>query len=110
MTDKRTLQELREAFERSLAKPFEYVNPPEPPKAEVFELKPWRHRRWTAEPVRHSSYVAVEPTVADKMEELRREVANAARRERMRCDPLGIGIYGAAETIDDVVRRQDKTR
>jgi hypothetical protein len=112
MSEKRqeTYEELREAFERKLKEPLGYVDPPEPPKAEVFELQPWRHRRWTAEPTNTSSYVAVEPTVANKMEELRREVAAAARKERMRCDPLGIGLYGVGETIDDVVRRQDKTR
>ena len=113
MGKRETLQELRKAFERKLKEPFEYVDPPppkEPIKAEVFELQPWRYRRWTAEPTKTSSYVAVDPTAADKMEELRRAVADAARRERVRCDPLGIGLYGADETIDDVVRRQDKTR
>jgi hypothetical protein len=113
MSNKRreTYQELREAFERKLKEPFEYVDdPPAPPKeAEVFELRPWRYRRWTAEPDKTSSCVRYEPTVADKMEELRREVALAARRERMRCDPLGIGVYDR-ETIDDVVKRQDETR
>ena len=107
---KRTLEELREAFERKLKEPFEYVDPPvKRTNAQVFDLNPWRRRRWTAEPTKTSSYVAVEPTVADKMEELRREVANAVRQERRRCDPLGIGIYDV-ETIDDVVRRQDRTR
>jgi hypothetical protein len=56
-----------------------------------------------------TSYVAVEPTAADEIEELRRAVANAARAERMQADPLGIGLYGG-ESMADVVKRQDKTR
>jgi len=36
-------------------------------------------------------------------------VAAAARRARMRSDPLNL-YGGGEETIDDVVRRQDETR
>ena len=100
--------EFKEWLERKLSEPIPLAKPKRR-NAEVFDLNPWRHRRWTAEPVSHTSAVAVEPTDADRMEELRREVAAAARRERMRCDPLGIGLY-ETENIDDVVRRQDRTR
>ena|SRR6516225_180936 len=115
---KMTLAERRAEFERLLAQPMPDASPEEIARnaalrrqknAEVFELWPWRKQRWTAEPTKTTSYVAVEPTAADEIEELRRAVANSAREARMQADPLGIGLYGG-ETMADVVRRQDKTR
>jgi hypothetical protein len=53
-----TLQEIRERFERMLAEPFPDADPPPPVErvnAQVFDLNPWRHRRWTAEPTKTSS-------------------------------------------------------
>jgi hypothetical protein len=115
---KMTLAERRAEFERLLAQPMPDASPEEIARnmalrrrknAEVFQLNPWRKQRWTAEPLKTSSYVAVEPTAADQIEELRRAVANAARQERLRADPLGIGLYGV-ESMADTVKRQDDTR
>ena len=115
---KMTLAERRAEFERLLAQPMPDASPEEIARnaalrrqknAEVLPLWPWRQQRWTAEPVHVTSYVAVEPTAADEIEELRRAVANAARAERMQADPLGIGLY-RGESMADVVKRQDKTR
>ena len=56
-----------------------------------------------------SSYQQVDQTAVDEMWELQRRVGEAARRARMRNDPLN--LYGdRPESIDDVVRRQDETR
>lgn len=66
-------------------------------------------RRWQPYVDKVSSYRQVDRTAADEMWELQRRVAEAARRARMRADPLN--LYGdAPESIDDVVRRQDLTR
>jgi hypothetical protein len=81
--------------------------PPAPKAAEVTPLWPWRRRRWTAEPVAATSYVAVEPTTADFLEEARRANARAARDARRRADPLGCGIWVQDETMDEIVRRQN---
>jgi len=50
--------------------------------------------------------VAYEPTALDRLVEVQRAVAAAARADRLARDPFGVGLYGG-ETIDNVVRRQN---
>ena len=80
---------------------------------EVLNLDPWTHKgregkRWRVEPDKVSAGVAMEPTATEKA--IMDAVAQAARQRRAwaLADPLK--LYGETETIDDVVRRQDKTR
>jgi hypothetical protein len=66
-------------------------------------------KKWQPYIDRATSYRQVDRTAQDEMWELQRRVGEAARRARMRGDPLNL-YGGGAETIDDVVRRQDETR
>ena len=56
-----------------------------------------------------TSYQQMDRTASDEMWELRRAVGEAARRARMKNDPLNL-YGGGAESIDDLVKRQDETR
>ena len=80
---------------------------------EVLELIPGKGgkagRRWRPLVDKATSYVMMDGSAADEIWELRMRVAAAARRARMRSDPLNL-YRGGEETIDDVVRRQDETR
>jgi hypothetical protein len=81
--------------------------PPEP-EAGVIQLDPWGPRRpWRAEPPAASNALPYEPTDLDRLVETQRRVAAAARADRQRRDPWGLGLYGEYETIDDLVRRQN---
>jgi hypothetical protein len=79
---------------------------------EVLELIPGKGgkvgRRWRPLVDGPTSAVQADPNAADEIWALRRAVGEAARRARMRADPLN--LYGGEESIDDVVRRQDETR
>src|SRR5215469_12902289 len=118
-----TLKELRERLDRLLAEGI----PDAPSKAEIarreyeeakranceiLEIIPGRGgkvgKRWRPFVDKPSAYVQHEPTGLDREMELRRAVGEAARRARMRSDPLN--LYGGEETIADVVERQDRTR
>jgi hypothetical protein len=86
--------------------------PPEPePEAEVMPLNPWRYQRWTAEPIRPTSYRAIEPTSADARrideQEAREANARAARLARLEADPFGTGHWEVHETMAELVRRQE---
>jgi hypothetical protein len=119
-----TLRELRERLQRKLAEGI----PDAPSKAEiarreyeeakranceVLELIPGKGgrvgKRWQPYVDKTSSYRQVDQTALDEAWELQRRVAEAARRARMRADPLNL-YGGGEETIDDIVRRQDETR
>jgi len=119
-----TLKELRERLQRKLAEGI----PDAPSKAEIarreyeeakranceaFELIPGRGgrvgKRWRPFVDKTSSYRQVDQTAFDVEWEIRRQVADAARRARMLTDPLNL-YGGPEETIDGVVRRQDETR
>src|SRR5262249_25584786 len=65
-------------------------------------------KRWTPYVDKPTGYSQIERSVADEMWELQRRVGEAARRARMRSDPMN--LYGEEESIDDVVKRQDETR
>jgi hypothetical protein len=81
---------------------------PLPPAADVVPFNPFPvGRKWTAEPLGTVNSVPYEPTTIDRLVELQREVAAAARADRRRRDPFGLGIWGGAESIDEVVRRQN---
>ena len=80
---------------------------------EILEIIPGKGgklgKRWQPYVDKVSSYQQVDRTAGDEMWELQRKVGEAARRARMRNDPLN--LYGdVEETIDDVVKRQDFTR
>jgi hypothetical protein len=80
---------------------------PLPPAAEVVPFNPFPvGRKWTAEPLGTVNSVPYEPTAIDRLVELQRAVAQAARADRRRRDPFGVGHWGH-ETIDDLVRRQN---
>jgi hypothetical protein len=104
----------REEFEAELRYlkehgwPTEEPKPkPLPPAADVVPFRPWGPRRpWTAEPLATTNAQPYQATDIDRLIELQRANAQAARAERRRRDPFG--IWGGAETIDDVVRRQDE--
>ena len=87
--------------------------PPKPkpkpePEADVIRFEPWGPRRpWRAEPPAASNSMPYEPTALDRLMETQRAVAAAARADRRRRDPFGLGLYGDRENIDDVVRRQN---
>jgi hypothetical protein len=104
------VEKARAELEEFLSKPFPKKRPPPSnPEvkrdAEVFQMLPGK-RPWVARPVAASSYVGYAPTQADRLEEIRREVAKAAREARLRADRFGLGLW-SRETIDDVVRRQN---
>jgi hypothetical protein len=81
---------------------------PLPLPADVVPLNPWPvGRKWTAEPLGTVNSVPYQPTDIDRLVEVQRAVAEAARADRLRRDPFGCGLYGM-ETIEDVVRRQDE--
>jgi hypothetical protein len=104
------LKAAKERFAERLAEPIPRAKPkPKPePEAEVvpFNPFPWGRRRWTAEPVGTTSYRAWEPTGLDRLAEVQRAVASAARQSRASRDPFGIGHWGH-ETMDDLIRRQN---
>jgi len=80
---------------------------------EILEIIPGQGgkvgKRWQPYVDKTTSYRQMDQTAQDEMWELQRRVADAARRARMRSDPLN--LYGdRPESIDDVVRRQDETR
>lgn len=80
---------------------------------EVLELIPGKGgkagRKWKPYIDKVSACAEYEPTALDREWEIRKAVGEAARKARMRSDPLN--LYGDnAESIDDVVRRQDETR
>jgi hypothetical protein len=79
---------------------------------EVLELIPGKGgrvgRRWRPYVDKATAAVQADLSVADELAVLQRKVGEAARRARMRGDPLN--LYGGEESIDDVVRRQDETR
>jgi hypothetical protein len=80
---------------------------PLPPAAEVVPFNPFPvGRKWTAEPLGTVNSVPYEPTALDRLVEVQRAVAQAARADRLSRDPFGVGLY-STETIDDVVRRQN---
>jgi hypothetical protein len=81
---------------------------PEHPQAEVLPFNPWpAARKWTAEPPAASNAMPYAPTDLDRLVETKRAVAAAARADRLRRDPFGLGIWGEHETIEDLVRRQN---
>src|SRR5262249_12426812 len=81
-------------------------------RAEVLRLDPWRKGRtpWQVVPAdKATSYVVNEPSAVEK--EIKRAVGEAARSRRMRALSDPMNLYGGdAETIEDVVKRQDETR
>jgi len=80
---------------------------PAPPKAEIVPFNPFPpRRRWTAEPPAASNSMPYVPSALDRLVETQRAVAQAAREDRRRRDPFGLGLYGY-ETIEDLVRRQN---
>jgi hypothetical protein len=80
---------------------------PLPPAAEVVPFNPFPvGRKWTAEPLGTVNAVPYEPTAIDRLVEVQRAVAQAARADRLARDPFGLGHWGG-ETIEDVVRRQN---
>jgi hypothetical protein len=124
MSGSESYKEVRERLDRMLADGV----PDAPSKAElarreyeeakrhnceVLELIPGKGgkagRRWRPLVDKATSYVMMDGSAADEIWELRMRVAAAARRARMRSDPLNL-YGGGEETIDDVVRRQDETR
>jgi hypothetical protein len=78
----------------------------------VLRLTPYGgpQRKWQPFVDKTSAYVHHETTNLDQLVEIRQAVARAAREARMKADPFGAGIWGADETVADVVRRQDETR
>ena len=90
--------------------------PPEPQSKEirngqVVSLVPWRrkrlNRKWSAYADTGTSAQAYEPTRSDHIRELQDANAAAARAARMDADTDRLGLYGA-ETLDQLVRRQDE--
>ena len=100
----------REHFDRLCREGPEPPEPkpkPLPPPADVIPFNPFPiGRRWSAEPSATVNSVPYEPTALDRLVEVQRAVAAAARADRLARDPFGVGLYGG-ETIDDVVRRQN---
>jgi hypothetical protein len=100
----------KEHFERLCLGPEASLTPepkPLPPPAEVIPLNPWPvGRKWTAEPSATVNSMPYVPTAIDRLVELQRANAAAARAARLARDPCGVGLYGE-ETIEDIVRRQN---
>jgi hypothetical protein len=63
-------------------------------------------RRWSVQVDGVSSAIAMEPTFLDRLKERQIELDRLDREAR--CDPTGLGIYGGEETIDEIVRRQNR--
>src|SRR5262249_12712930 len=81
---------------------------PLPEAAEVVPFDPWGPRRpWRAEPMGTVNSIPYEPTALDRVAEVQRTVAAAARADRRRRDPFGLALYGDYETTEDLVRRQN---
>jgi len=109
----KTIEELDAEMQAIIDAGPEWEDPPpqpEPPPADVVPLDAWGRKPWTAEPTRVTSYKAYAPTSADRIAELQQAVADAARSARRAADPFGVGLYGERESIEDVVRRQDRDR
>src|SRR5258708_6056037 len=78
----------------------------------VLRLTPYggqQGRKWQPWVDKTTACIQSEPTALDEIAEIRQSVAKAAREARMKADPFGTGVYGADETMADVVRRQDET-
>jgi len=79
----------------------------------ILRLTPYggpQGRKWQPFVDKVSACVQHEPTALDRIREVQEAVARAAREARMKADPNGLGIWGADETMADIVRRQDETR
>ena len=79
----------------------------------ILQLTPYggpQGRKWRPYVDSASACIEHEPSAVDEAAGIREAVAKAARQARMRADPDGTGLYGANETMADIVRRQDETR
>jgi hypothetical protein len=77
-------------------------------QADVVPFNPWptARRPWTAEPSAASNAMPYAPSATDRLMETQRAVAAAARQDRLRRDPWGLGLY-SHESLEDVIRRQN---
>jgi hypothetical protein len=64
--------------------------------------------RWTVEVDGPTSARAIEPSAADRIKEWQIEMKRRDKEERLERDPIGLGVWGVEETIDEVVRRQNE--
>ena len=65
-------------------------------------------KAWTVNVDKVSSAVPMELSFTDQMKEAQLERKRMDRAERRYHDPLGLGVWGVEETIDEVVRRQNR--
>ena len=105
-------EDLRKRLDESLRQGCPKKPKPKAAPAEVVELIPPRkrivRRGWQAYPPTHTSYQPYQPSRSDEIKELQLRNAAAARRERVRRDQDGLGLWGGPETIEDLVREQDE--
>jgi hypothetical protein len=71
----------------------------------------WRRgqrKAWTVEVDKTSLAVPGELSFTDRVKEAELEAKRMDREDRRKQDPTGLGIWGADESIDEVVRRQNQ--